>query len=111
MLDQCLKLILDSKSFINIHIVGIAGSIGRKEKFISDQNLNDIDFFVLADSVVNKKKILLDNKLKKLTDTEFTDVTFVQTKHFFKANEKFINISISFLIYLTEMKLSIPIIL
>lgn len=84
MLNQCLKLILDSNSFINIHIVGIAGSIGRKEKFISDKNLNDIDFFVLADSVVNKKKILLDNKLKKLTDTEFTDVTFVQTKHFLK---------------------------
>lgn len=84
MINQCLKLILDSSSFINIHIVGIAGSIGRKEKCISDKNLNDIDFFVLADSVVYKKKELLDNKLKQITNTEFTDITFVKTKYFLK---------------------------
>jgi hypothetical protein len=78
--NQFSDLIFNSKAFKDIYVIGISGSIGRREKKINDKNLNDIDFFVISKDVDLGKKEILDKNLKELTSTQFTDVNYINKK-------------------------------
>lgn len=84
LLNKYKNLILNSSAFKGLKIIGITGSIGRGEKSIVDENLNDIDFFVIANSCNLYRKLAIENKLKKLTNTHFTDILFLKTRKFKK---------------------------
>jgi len=73
-------LILNSSAFSRLAVVGIGGSIGRREKKITDENLNDVDFFVVADSCNQKRKAESEDSLRDLTKAAFTDILYFNTK-------------------------------
>jgi len=78
-LNKCTNLILESMIFSGVEAVGIAGSVGRKEKKITNTKLNDVDFFVIANTCDFSKKIKLETNLKKITKTFFTDILFLKS--------------------------------
>lgn len=84
LLDKCTSLIQDSSAFKRVKIIGITGSVGRGEKNILDEGLNDVDFFVMADSYDLKRKLELEKKLKDLTKAPFTDILFLRTAKIIK---------------------------
>ncbi|MDR3258857.1 MAG: hypothetical protein LBT51_04490, partial [Fusobacteriaceae bacterium] len=75
--DILKTLILNANIFKNLKCIGIMGSIGRKEKSILISNLNDVDFFVIADEADQNKKIELEKKLNDFLGTTYTDILFV----------------------------------
>jgi len=81
-LKQFKSLIFSSNVFSDISYIGITGSIGRGEKDINDDNINDIDFIVIASSCNYNKKYLLDKELQKITNTRFTDILYLNDKKF-----------------------------
>lgn len=73
-------IIFNADAFNNIKLVAISGSIGRKEKSIEDTDLNDVDFFVVAEKCDFVKKKFAEEELNMLLKTEFTDITFIKEK-------------------------------
>lgn len=82
--EECKKRILNSNVFKNIELIGICGSIGRKEKNIEEKNLNDVDFFVVATEVNWKEKIKLEKNLNEYLNTKYTDISFIKLKNYLK---------------------------
>lgn len=84
---ECLEMIRDiilfSEVFKKIYCIGITGSIGRKEKKIIDSNLNDVDFFVIAEDII-KEKSQLEKKLNQILKTEFSDILYLNIKKYKK---------------------------
>ena len=74
------EVIIESKAFSNIEYIGIAGSIGRGEKSIFDDELNDIDFIVVGKIEDEKIKSQIEKRLCCITNTEYTDITVINRK-------------------------------
>lgn len=70
--------IVSSGLVSNLCLIGITGSIGRKEKSLTDSFLNDIDIFVIGDDFNAKIKEKLENELKDITNTQYTDIQFIR---------------------------------
>ncbi|MCG8584006.1 MAG: hypothetical protein MI757_04760 [Pirellulales bacterium] len=66
--------IRQSPAFTGLRLIGVAGSIGRGEKALSDEDLNDVDVFVVVDAFDQQALDELSATLRRLTNTEFTDV-------------------------------------
>jgi len=75
-------VILTSGAFNNVKVIGITGSVGRGEKTILDKSLNDVDFFVVADSCEPTAKSEVEERLIELTEAKFTDILFVNSRKF-----------------------------
>ena len=76
------QLIKESGAFGGIKVIGITGSVGKGEKRIVESLCNDIDFFIIADSCVIKKKKRIESGLRKISKTKFTDILFLRTLTF-----------------------------
>jgi predicted nucleotidyltransferase len=87
-LEYIKDMILNSSAFNDIKVIGVTGSIGRGEKSILDENLNDIDFFVISKSENLNEKLTLEKELQKLTNTLFTDIAYINTSKFKIMTEK-----------------------
>jgi len=74
--------ILKSGAFDRLVAIGITGSIGKGEKSIFDNNINDIDFFVIAEKFDQIKKLKLEKELREITNTKFTDILFLRRQKF-----------------------------
>lgn len=72
-----LEIILNSDVFQSVHMIGIIGSVGRREKAITDENLNDVDFLVIAEDCCYEEKVKLERILNRELGTLFTDVLFL----------------------------------
>ncbi len=75
-------MIVNSFVFQGINMVGITGSIGRREKSILASDLNDVDCFVIAESRNDTRKKELEKELCRFTNTVFTDVFFLNAFKF-----------------------------
>jgi len=82
--EELINTIIASGAFTAIKIIGVTGSIGRGEKELSDTQLNDVDFFVVADEADVTVKKELDLTLQEMTGTIFTDVLYISTDRFKK---------------------------
>lgn len=77
-------LIRDSDAFYKPHLIGVIGSVGRGEKAITDQNLNDVDFVVIAEECFYDEKLKLEKILNAELQTIFTDILFLKPSTVYK---------------------------
>lgn len=83
------KKIIEKNIFKEIEGILITGSIGRKDKKITDKNLNDVDLIVIANKIVSlERKRELEIEFNIILKTKFTDILFIQTKKFLKIYSK-----------------------
>lgn len=81
--------IFDAKIFKKIEGILITGSIGRGDKYLNDDYLNDIDIIVVADELISiERKRELEKELNILMKTKFTDIFYINRKKFFKIYKK-----------------------
>ena len=77
------QLILNSKVFDQVALIGITGSVGAGFKSIESANLNDVDYFVVSKSCHPKDKERLEDELNLIHNTKFTDIQWFNTSYFF----------------------------
>jgi len=77
------QLILNSKAFEHIALIGITGSVGAGFKSIESNDLNDVDYFVVSKSYHSDDKQRLEDELNLIHKTKFTDIQWFNTAHFF----------------------------
>ena len=80
-INEAIKIILSQPGSSDIHLIGVAGSIGRGEKAVSDKNLNDVDFVVVKDTELRNKNVI-ERELNKLFGTKYTDILILSRKRF-----------------------------
>ena len=78
------SIIKNSRAFTNIQLIGIIGSVGRGERVLGSDNLNDVDFVVVADQCDTSEKLKLEDSLNTSLNTVFSDILYLKTDTFQK---------------------------